>query len=77
MFDFRLMEEQAEIAMAPLSARECQLLRFLEEERAAQASFSLRRRLAAGIVRLGLRLDPEALSIGSPRVALESGNVRD
>ncbi len=80
MFDFYGMEQRAREASRPLSSREREILRFLEEEQeqtAADGPTPIRRRLASAIVGLGLKLDPEALTLGGRRVAMEGAHVRD
>jgi hypothetical protein len=74
--NFWEMEQKARQAMDPLSPIERELAVYFAEENGRPQPRPLRRRIGAAIVGLGLRLDPDAISVAPRQVAAEAANVR-
>lgn len=77
MWDRWWIEEGLRRLFEAPTRREQELLAFLAEERASDAAPSLRRRIAGVMVRLGLKLDPDAAAFMRGPGLREALSVRD
>jgi hypothetical protein len=77
MIDWLNAEIEARRALEAPSRQEQERMLFLAQLKEERPSLSPRRRLAALIVRSGLKLDREAIGKAELIAVLEGGNLRD